>query len=175
MSNFSNQACSYCINASNATESHRLKICHNEIGSITSSKDMLTGADFTDAAFLAEIEKFILGEALTAGFVIEKRETCTLEYAYPDFELCGQNSAGELTASYRITEKQDAETGETVLVQKATIVSSNDTNLVEGTTYTAFANEVVFLSGSYATGDLIIEVNGVELTQANCIECSNCG
>lgn len=176
MSNFLNQGCSYCINISNGTDSHRLHICHNEIGDLTSVKDMITDADFTDAAFLTEIKNFVLGKPLTAGFTVTKRKSCEIKTKFNDYELCFEDSNGDLIVSGSISEEVDAELGEVVEIVSFEVFSTNDaTNLPEGTVFRTIDGDVTYVSGSYKEGTLVMEVNGVELTQADCVTCSNCG
>ena len=166
--------CFKCINITDGTTSHRLKICYNELGQIDNAKSLVDGTAFTDATFLAEIEKYLLGETLTAGFVIEERLSCEVKTKFVDSDACFGDGT-DLIVSGSVTEEVDAELGEIVQIVSFEVFNTNDaTNLSEGEVFRAIDGDVEYVSGSYREGNLNIIVNGVTLEQMPCIECANC-
>ena len=174
MSNFLNQSCKICINTNDGTLSERLSICYNELAKVISAKDIVTGADYTTAATITAIEEWLLTGTAPAGFTIEKRASCTVDYQYDNEDICMEDPAGVLSISGRVNEKKDVESKTVVDVTSFNAYTSIVAAIVEGDEYLASDNDVVYVSGSVKTKDLVLEIKGVEYTMAECVVCQNC-
>jgi hypothetical protein len=163
--------CKVCINYDDGTTVERYQVCYNSIGQVQSVKDLVTNLAVTDTGIISEIETHLVGGTPTA--TITERSNCDIDFAYPDFKACFGDGT-DYIAELNFTERQDVENGVTVDVNKVSVDESKDAAIVVGETYTSFASEVVYVSGSADTKDLNITVNGVALQQMPCLECINC-
>jgi len=168
--------CSPCLNVTTATATYRVKACYDGIGKVRNLINLVDGADLmasTDADLIASIEAFVKGEALPAGATVEKRASCELSKRHVEREFCFSDGT-DLIGKGIATLEKDAESGVFLGVVEFVASISEDAGIVVDEVYTALAGDVVLTSGAFETGDLVLEINGVTIEQAPCIECTNC-
>lgn len=149
---------------------------------VKTGNDATLPAPLVAVNVLANIDLFLAGSPLPTDVIVEK-SACQLEPLHYDNTFCFSDTLGG-TALVKAkvglgVNPLDASIVETVKSVETLIVNDLDANgdpqtpyLPADTIYTGL--QVAYVSGSYATKDLLITANGLDLYQVPCVECATC-
>lgn len=149
---------------------------------VKTGDDATLPAPYVAQTVLDNIDLFLAGSPLPVGVIVEK-SACVLQPLHYDDVLCFSDTlAGTALIKAKVglgINPLDATIVEEVKSVKTLIVNDLDVNgdpqipyLPADTIYTGL--QVTYLSGSYATNDLVITANGLDLYQVPCVECATC-
>lgn len=127
----------------------------------------------TDTTVAANIEKFIKGDALPTGVVVTKLSSCLIETSLRDYGvLCFEDAAGVLTFKGNAGLNVVKVSNEVVSLDYLNVTGARDGGAVAVGEYNELTtSKALYVSGHFATNDLVISVAGVNYTQAECLSC----
>lgn len=166
-------SCSICINHSDGVILTRVKACYNNVGQVTSMTSIVDGSDFVNAGIQSDIEAYVKGETIPSGATVTTRVSCTLSTSTVPYEICLTDGVA-LQAQVSILQLEDTELGEILGVVRAKVLESVNASLPVDSIFSVLGGTLSYTSGNAELGDLAVTVNGVALTQADCVECLSC-